>query len=64
MTRLISLAAALVCAGLVPGLSAEARAGAADKRLDFTWVDVEGGRRHPAHHPRRRDGADRHRQPG
>jgi competence protein ComEC len=44
MRTLVSpLAAALVCAGLVLGLSAEARAGAADKRLDITWVDVEGG---------------------
>ena len=29
--------------GLVLGLPAAARAGAADKRLDITWVDVEGG---------------------
>jgi competence protein ComEC len=29
--------------GLISGLPGLARAGAADRRLDFTWVDVEGG---------------------
>jgi competence protein ComEC len=45
MTGVVSARASTLalCAGLVLGLPAAARAGAVDKRLDFTWVDVEGG---------------------
>jgi competence protein ComEC len=38
-----ALASPLVLLGIVLGPPAAARAGAADKRLDITWVDVEGG---------------------
>jgi competence protein ComEC len=43
MRSLFSVAATVGIAGCFIGSASLARAGAADKRLDFTWVDVEGG---------------------